>query len=163
LGKAGPIKHSLVRFIVLAIFVLLQSTGFVVGQTNTAKFKLGYVKNFDETGDLIWLAKTSRKDRVESKAIARLGYGGTGVINIQGRDIRLKNVGGHLDDEDFKVGRGGFELWEGKDTFVRIEQTYTWLCPEDQENCSVYYYKGLMDVTYKGQKRKIWINGFGGS
>jgi len=126
-------------------------------------FRLGFVKSFDDNGDSIWLADTKKKDRIDSKAVAIFGYSGTGKININGRDISLKNSGGYLADKNFKVGRGGYETWKGKNITIRLDYIYTWLCPQNQENCSVYYYKGVLDINYNGKRRKVNIVGFGGS
>ncbi len=88
-------------------------------------FKLGFVGSFEDNGDSILLANTKKKDRVDSKAIAIFGYGGSGKININGRDIELKQAGGDLSEENCKVGRGGYEIWKGENTTVRLDYTYT--------------------------------------
>jgi hypothetical protein len=65
-----------------------------------------------------------------------------GVINIDGRDIELKLIKGNLPDKNFKVGRGGYQIWKGRKTTVRLDYIFTWLCPPKDEHCKVYYYKG---------------------
>lgn len=50
-----------------------------------------------------------------------------------------------------------------KDTKVRLDYVFTWLCPPENDNCSVYYYRGTLSVTYKGLRRRIRIVGTGGS
>jgi hypothetical protein len=92
-----------------------------------------------------------------------LGYDGTGTINIGGQDVELSLAGQKLPDSNFKVGRGGHQIWKGKETVVRLDYVFTWLCPATQENCSVYYYKGLLDVSHNKKRRKINVVGFGGS
>jgi len=126
-------------------------------------FRLGLVKSFDDNGDSIWLANTKKKDRIDSNAVAIFGYGGSGKININRRDIDLKNSGGYLADKNFKVGRGGYEIWKGKSITVRLDYIYTWLCAPKDEQCEVYYYKGVLDINYNGKRRKVNIVGFGGS
>ena len=84
-----------------------------------------------------------------------MGYPGFGTVNIDGCDIELKRVGGDLPESNFAVGRGGHQVWKGKNTILRMDYVFTWLCPEDQENCEVYYYKGILDVTYKKTQRKV--------
>jgi hypothetical protein len=126
-------------------------------------FKLGFVKKYDFSGDSIWLANAKKKDRVDSKSIAIFSYNGLGTININGRDIDLKQTGGYLADKNFKVGRGGYETLKGRNIKIRLDYVYTWLCPRNQENCSVYYYKGVLDINYNGKRRKVDVVGFGGS
>ena len=146
--------------VTLIIFLTLSFAQNTFAQ-NT--FRLGFVKSFDDNGDSIWLADTKKKDRIDSKAIAIFGYSGTGKININRRDINLKNSGGYSADKNFKVGRGGYEIWKGKNITIRLDYIYTWLCPPKYEQCEVYYYKGVLDISYNGKRRKVNIVGFGGS
>ena len=147
--------------IIISVFTLMSLS--VRGQAVRDTFKFGFVKEHDFAGDLIWLANTREKDRIAAKSIAIFSYNGLGTININGRDIELKQTDGYLADKNFKVGRGGYEVWRGNNITVRLNQTYTWLCPQKQENCSVYYYKGVLDVNYQGKRRRVNVNGFGGS
>lgn len=146
-----------------AILMIILTICFVQGNFAQNTFRLGFVKSFDDNGDSIWLADAKKNDRIDSKTVAIFGYGGTGKININGRDIALKNSGGYLADKNFKVGRGGYETWKGKNITIRLDYIYTWLCPPKDEQCEVYYYKGILDVNYKGKRRKVSILGFGGS
>ena len=146
--------------LVLTIFLLICFVQTTITQEN---FRLGFVKDADFNGDSIWLANTKKKDRVDSKVVAVLGYDSLGKININGNDIELKLTGGDLPDENFVVGKGGYQAWEGENITVRLDYIFTWLCPQDQENCSVYYYKGVFDINYNGKRKKIDIVGFGGS
>lgn len=146
--------------IVLLLF-LSQTVVPVYGQTG---FRLGFVRSFDEeAGDSIWLANTKKKDRIDSRAIARFGAGSFGKINVNGRDIELERVKDHLPDKDYKVGRGGYQIWKGKNVTLRLDYIYTWLCKPDDEQCEVYYYRGVLDINYRGKQRKANVRGFGGS
>jgi hypothetical protein len=145
------------------LFIFSQTVSSARSQTTAGSFRLGFVKSFDDYGDSIWLAKTPKEDRIESNAVARLGYGGLGRININGRDIELKAFKQYLPDTNFKVGRGGYQIWKGVGTVVRLDYLFTWLCPPNTESCEVFYYIGILDVTYKGRRRNVEINGFGGS
>jgi hypothetical protein len=155
------------RFIFFSLSFLLFMTQFVSianSQTVSGSFKFGFVKGgYEGSGDSIWLANSKKKDRVASKSVAALGADGSGSININGKDINLKKIKDFLPDKNFKVGRGGYEIWKGKQITVRIDYIFTWLCSPEDESCEVYYYKGVMDVTYKGQRRKAQIIGYGGS
>ena len=147
--------------ILLTVFFVSGFAQSIVGQQS---FTLGFVKGgIDEAGDSIWLANTKKIDRIDSKAIAVFGFGGSGTININGRDVKLKLWKAHLPDESFKVGRGGYQIWKGESTTVRLDYTFTWLCPPDDEQCEVYYYKGILDIIHEGKQRKVDITGFGGS
>ena len=128
-------------------------------------FKLGFVSTFKDSGDSIWLANSQKKDRINNKAIARLGDvdGGLGKININGRDIELKSIKCFSPDRNYKVGRGGYEIWKGKGVTARLDYIWTWLCPPENDNCEIYRYKGILDVKYKGFQRKVKVIGVGGS
>lgn len=129
-------------------------------------FRLGFVPSFDEDGDTIWLANTKKRDRTDSKAIVRFGNFGkspSGKINIDGRDIVLKFVNEFSPDRNFKVGRGGYQIWKVRNATVRLDYVFTWLCPPKYENCEVYYYKGFLEVKYKKLRRKVNVIGYGGS
>jgi len=117
-------KFSIVLIIILTI-------GFAQNVFAQKTFRLGVVKSFDDNGDSIWLANTKKKDRIAINSVAIFGYSGTGKININGRDINLKNSGGYLADKNFKVGRGGYETWKGKNITVRLDYIFTWLCPQN--------------------------------
>lgn len=147
----------------LLILIIFLTTCFAQDISAQKTFKLGFVKNFDDNGDSIWLANTKKKDRIDSKAIAVLGYDGLGKININGRDIELKQFKDYLPDKNYKLGKGGYEIWKGKNITVRLDYIFTWLCPPKDESCEVYYYKGFLDVNYKGKRKKVKIVGFGGS
>lgn len=97
------------------------------------------------------------------KPLRYLAYGGLGKINIDRRDIELKMIKDFLPDKDSKVGRGGYQIWKGKNTTVRLDYVFTWLCPPESESCEVYHYKGVLDINYNGKRRKVNIVGFGGS
>lgn len=128
-------------------------------------FKIGFVKNvFEGAGDTVWLAGTKKKDQIDSKAIFSTdGLDGLGRINLNGRDIELKLIKDYLPDKNYKIGLGGYEIWQGKNTRLRLDYIFTWLCPPEDETCEVYHYRGVMTVTYKGKHRKLKIIGFGGS
>jgi len=145
------------------IFIALLFLSFCVGSiTAQETFRFGYVKNAEGV-DSVWLATTAKKDRIPGETILSHGHTFSPRININGSDIDLKSVKSNLPDQNFKVGRGGYEIFRGKDVRVRLDYIFAWLCPPEQENCSVYYYRGVLDVTYKGQRRKTNIVGFGGS
>lgn len=162
-------SSSFIIFLAVILLFLTQTAPPTKSQTTPKSFRLGFIKDLElaessyGAADSIWLANTKKKDRVGSKAIAILGYASFGAINIEGRDIELKLVNGDLPDKNFKVGRGGYQIWKGKKITVRLDYIYTWICPQNQENCSVYYYKGVLDINYKGKRRKVNITGFGGS
>ena len=139
--------------------------GFAQNVYAQKTFKLGFVKEYGFAGDSIWLATTKKKDQIDSKAVAVFGngYERSGVISIIGRDVKLKMSKDYLPDKNFEVGRGGHQIWKGKNITVRLDYIFTWLCPQNQENCSVYYYKGALDINYNGKRRKINVLGFGGS
>ena len=144
-------------------FIALVFLSFCVGSLAAQRnFKFGYVKNGDGV-DSVWLATTPKKNRIQGRTILSHGHTFSPRINIDGRDIKLKSVRSSLPDQNFKVGRGGYEIFRGKNVQVRLDYVFTWLCPTEQENCSVYYYRGVLDVTYKGKRRKVNILGFGGS
>jgi hypothetical protein len=127
-------------------------------------FKVGHVRGpIDGDGDSIWLSTTKKRDRIYNNAIAIFGYDGSGVINVDGRDIKLRQIEGGLPDKNFKVGQSGHETWKGKNISVRLDYIFTWLCPPQNENCEVYYYKGALDINYRGRHRKIKVVGYGGS
>lgn len=127
-------------------------------------FKLRRVKgSISDDCDSIWISTTKKKDRKDINAIAMFGYSGNGVINVNGRDIKLRQVQDNLPDKNFKVGRGGYQIWKGKNISVRLDYVFTWLCPPKDEQCEVYYYKGVFDVHYGGERRKFRVVGFGGS
>jgi hypothetical protein len=133
-------KSSFIIFLSVFLLFLTQTVPSVKSQTSQNSFRLGFVKSFDDYGDSIWLANTKEKYRVDNKAIAILGYGGSGVINVNGSDIELKLVKSDLPDKNFKVGRGGYQIWKGTNTTVRLDYVFTWLCPSESESCEVYYY-----------------------
>jgi hypothetical protein len=68
-----------------------------------------------------------------------------------------------MPENNYKVGRGGYQIWKGRDITVRLDYFFTWLCPPQDEQCEVYYYKGVLGINYKGIQRKVNITGFGGS
>ncbi len=146
--------------VLLTIFLAICFAQTILGQKS---FKLGFVRVFDDNGDSIWLANTKKKDRIDSRAVARFGYQTKGKINVNGRDLNLRHVSGNLPDKNFKIGRGGYDIWKGKNITVRIDYVFTWLCPPKDEQCEVYYYKGVLRITYGGKTRKVNINGYGGS
>ena len=145
------------------ILIIILTICFAQNTFAQNTFRLGFVKSFDDNGDSIWLVNTKKKDRTESKAIVILGNTGTGKVNINGRDIELKMTKDNLPDKNFKVSRGGYQIWKGKDITIRLDYIFTWLCPPKDEQCEVYYYKGILDINYDGKRRKVNIVGFGGS
>ncbi len=156
-------KKTIAVFISLLLSVFMQTTLAVNGQTARNSFRFGFVKEFDFNGDSIWLANTRKKNRVDNKVIAALGYHSLGKININGHDIELKLTGDNLPDKNFKVGRGGYQTWKGKNVDIRLNYIFTWLCAPKDEQCEVYYYRGVLDVNYKGKRRRVNVTGFGGS
>jgi hypothetical protein len=166
--KQRNIKGSatLFSFLVL-LFLLFQLHTQATGQTVQNNLKLGFVKsykNFDKgAGDSIWPANTKKSHRVANKAIVLLRADGIGIININGKDVDLKMIKYYLPDRNFKVGKGGYQIWRGKNITLRLDYIFTWLCPPKDEQCEVYYYKGVLDVNYEGRRRKVNITAFGGS
>ena len=145
-----------------AIGIFILTLSFVLSASAQATFRFGYVKN-PEGNESVWLAGTAKKNRTEDKAILSHGHTFAPRININGKEISLKSVKAYFPDENFKVGRGGYETFKGKGISVRLDYVFTWLCPQEQENCSVFYYRGVLDVTYRGISRKVRVTGFGGS
>lgn len=125
-------------------------------------FRIGYVKN-PEGNEFVWLANTAKRNRTEDKAILSHGHTFSPRINIDGKDILLKSVKSYSPEENFRVGRGGYETFKGRNVSVRLDYIFTWMCPEEQENCSVFYYRGVLDITYRGVRRKVNVTGSGGS
>lgn len=149
--------------IILTTFLIMCFVQTALAQKS---FKIGFVRSFDESGDSVWLGSTTKKERVDSKTIARFGdYGNdpSGKINIDGRDIVLKSIKEFLPDRNFKVGRGGYQIWKGNDTTVRLDYVFTWLCPPQNDNCEVYHFKGILNIKHKGMRRKVNVRGEGGS
>lgn len=147
------------------ILTIILTICFVQNAFAQKTLRLGFVKEFDFAGDSIWLANTKQKDQVNNKAIAVLGngYERSGIISINGRDTELKIVKDYLPDKNFKVRRGGYQIWKGKNITVRLDYIFTWLCPPKDEQCEVYHYKGVLDINDSGRRRKVNILGFGGS
>ncbi len=156
-------KNSFIVFLSLILLFLTHWVPLVKSQTAQKSFRLGFVKSSDGVSELIWLSNTKNKDRVSGKSVAILDTTGWGIININGHDIEIKRIKDNLSDKNFKVGRGGYQIWKGKKTTVRLDYIFTWLCPPKDEQCEVYYYKGILDINYKGKQRKVNITGFGGS
>ena len=156
-------KRTIAVFVSLLSLIFTQMILSVKGQNVQSSFKFGFVKEFDFSDDSIWLANTKKKDRVDSKSIAILGYNGLGTININGRDTDLKLTSDNLPEKNFKIGQGGYQTWKGRNVTVRLDYIFTWLCPPKDEQCEVYYYKGILDISYKGKRKKVNITGFGGS
>jgi hypothetical protein len=169
LNTGKILKRSLIISLLTFLIFLTQTVSPANSQSPQSSFRLGFVSDAESiasshgAADSIWLANTKEKDRIDRKAIAILGYGSFGAININGRDIELKLIKDNLPDRNFKVGRGGYQIWKGKKTTVRLDYVFTRLCPQNQEGCSVYYYKGILNIKYNGKRRKVNIRGFGGS
>jgi hypothetical protein len=155
-------KAFFIVFAATSFLFLTQFVPSIKSQTGVKSFRLGFVKNSGEFGDQIWLANTKEKDQIAKKVIAILGNNFTGIININGRDIKLKCVKDYLPIKSYKVGRGGYQIWKGKNIKVQLNYVFTWLCPPKDEQCEVYYYKGVLDIHYKGKRRKVNITAFGG-
>jgi hypothetical protein len=145
------------------LLFLTQTVPSVKSQTTQKSFRLGFVNNFDNPYDFIWLANTKKKDRIDSKAIAMFDPNIKGVINIDGRDIKLKQVKYYMPDKNNKVGRGGYRIYKGTNITVQLDYIFTSLCGLKDEQCEVYTYKGTLDINYKGKRRKVNITAFGGS
>lgn len=127
-------------------------------------FEFGYVKtDYDWGGESVWLANTKMTDRVSNKSIASLHGDGSGKVNINGNDVDLKLVKYYSADNNEKIGRGGYQIWKGDGVRLRNDYIITRLCSAGDEDCIVYYYKGTMNITYHGKRRKVKITGFGGS
>ena len=92
-----------------------------------------------------------------------LDASGAGLINIDGRDLQVRQTRGILPDRNYKLGRGGHQIWKGKETSLRLDYVFTWLCPPRDEACEVYHYKGTLDVNHRGQRRRFSVVGIGGS
>jgi hypothetical protein len=146
---------ALFSFLILLFISQLQITAS--GQTIQNNLRFGFVKNYksyyQEAGDSIWLANTKKSNRVASKTIAFLRADGVGKINLNGRDIDLKMTKDYLPDKNFKVGRGGYQIWKGKNIVLRLDYIFTRLCQPKDEQCEVYYYRGTMVVNYKSKQR----------
>ena len=151
------------RYILTALVLFLSLTGIAAGQRVRRSFEFGFVKSgYDWAGEQIWPATSKKSDRIPSKAAAFLGADSTGKINIDGNDIELKFVKGRLPVGNQKAGRGGYQLWRGRNVTLRIDYIFTQKCPVDDE-CFTYYFNGVMAVTYRGRLRRINIRGFGSS
>ena len=111
----------------------------------------------------IFLRNIGKGAMHEENAIMQTGQYCSQRIKINGRAIALRTAKGFLPDRNWKVGRGGYEVFKGGNTTVRLTYVFTWLCPPDNENCEVYYYKGILDIRYKGFRKKVNVVGFGGS
>ncbi|CAN5233708.1 hypothetical protein BH10ACI1_BH10ACI1_04900 [soil metagenome] len=146
--------------ILLIIFITI---GFAQSISAQRNIKIGYIRGEYNIGcgDQVWLATNKKKN--QDKEVIFNSCDSEGLINLNGRDLELKRAGGYLDDKNFKVGRGGYEVWKGKNITVRLNYIFTWLCPPKDEQCEVYYYKGILDINYNGKYRKVNIVGFGGS
>jgi hypothetical protein len=150
--------------IFVAVTVVSNFPGFAQSRVPQKTFRLGFVtRTVEDDGEWVWLATTPKKERTVGKTILILGYGGYGMINVDGRNIRLKQVEKKTSADEFKVGKGGREFWIGEGISVRLDYVYTWLCPPADENCEVYHYKGMLAIKYKGISRKVGIVGMGGS
>jgi hypothetical protein len=159
------VSRKYILFSLALLLFITQTVSIASSQTVRNCFEFGYVKSdYDWTGESIWLANSKRKDRVASKSVAALGASGSGKININGNDSDLKLVKYWLPRSNNKAGRGGYQIWKGSEVLVRIDYIFTKVClPGDEDECLVYSYKGVMDVTYKGRRKKVKIRGLGSS
>ncbi len=146
--------------LILIIFLTISFSQNAFAQQT---FKVGFIEGEYNVGcgDQIWLA-TNKKQSQDEEVIFNT-CSSKGLININGRDVELKRSGGYLADKNFKVGRGGYEIWKSKNITVRLDYIFTWLCPPKDEQCEVYKYKGILDINYNGKRRKVNVVGFGGT
>lgn len=140
------------------LLLLLCSFGLVA----QGSFRIGRLPNGD-CNDWAFFSGTARKQMNTDRAILQTGDNCNQRIRINDREIGLTTVKQELPDRNWKVGRGGYEVLKGKDIKVRLDYIFTWLCPSQDENCEVYYYRGTVDITYKGEHRRLKIVGMGGS
>ncbi len=145
------------------ILVIFLTLSFAQNAFAQKSFKIGFIQGEYGIGcgDQIWLA-TNKKQSQNEEVIFNTCLQ-QGLININGSDVELKSFKDYLPDKNFKVGRGGYQIWKGKNITVRLDYIITRLCPSNQESCSVYYYKGILEVNYNEKRRIVNIAGFGGS
>ena len=141
------------------VSILLVAPLFVVGQS---RLQLGYLGKGDCLDWTFFEPTPRRQMKIGSRSILQTGQCKQ-RIKINGREIELTSVKTYLPDRNWKVGHGGYELLKGKDTTVRLDYVFTWLCPPKDENCEVYYYRGILDIAHKGIKRRLKVVGTGGS
>ncbi len=127
-----------------------------------SRVKLGYLGESD-CSDWTFLSNTSKRSMREEKAVLQTGHRCSQSIKINGRKIALTTSKTYLPERNWKVGRGGYDVWRGRDTIVRLDYVFTWRCPPENDNCEVYYYRGVLDIQYKGLRRRLNVVGTGGS
>lgn len=151
------------RYFALTFALFLCLTNIAAGQR--PNFEFGFVKNdYDLAGEAVWAADAKKEDRIHSKSIASLRAEGIGKVNINGDDIDLKAIKHFLPRRNQRVGRGGYQIWKGRATTLRIDYIFTEKCPiGGDDECFTYHYRGVMTVTHRGKVRKIKIRGFGSS
>jgi hypothetical protein len=77
------------------IFILASSLSINTHTTkadNSQKLNIGYIKNLDTTSHACWYWRSGEKDKNKAIFNSWESYGGAAIINLNGRDTKLKTA-----------------------------------------------------------------------
>ncbi len=87
---------------------------------------------------------------------------GSAQVNINGKDMTLKQTTNNLPQESLKVGAKWKEVYEAAKTKVEVEYVVTKVCDPDDEACEVAHYSAVITVTHDGTIGKVNATGLCG-
>jgi hypothetical protein len=149
------------------IFICL-SSGF--GQqkqstsSNRAPIKIGIIKDgslFEDNGGCALQLPTDNRKNNE-RFIFLSDYDGNGLINLDGKDIKLKlrihkNASGAGDEE--KVGSKSMDIFDGPGVTIKVDYIATWVCPPDDESCEITLYDATVTITRRKASKTVKVKG----
>jgi hypothetical protein len=126
--------------------------------------KVGIVRDpaaFDGPGCSLQLPADYK--RQNERYVFLSDYEDNAVININGKDIKLKHVSHREPEGDPKKGDRSTWNYAGKGTTVRVDFVATGVCDPNDESCEVTYYDATITVTQGKAKRVTKVTGLCGS
>ena len=142
---------TFVSVLLIAQFVYPQS-----GESTSNSIKLGYVRDFDYgcgcyfsyNSSNIWKDKNLFVSSIEEDTV---------VINVDGKDVKLRSIAQSKDKMDEKVGDRSWETYIAGDLKVRLDYVVTKVCDPNDESCESTRYRATLTVM-RGKQRRV-ING----
>lgn len=147
------------RTILLLILVML---AYGSAATAVAPLKIGVIKKPLQDGCGCYLQLPQDAKLKNEKYVFLADVDGTAQVNINGRDITLKQMTKNLPQEGLKVGAKWIEVYEAGKTKVEVEYLVKKLCDPDDDDCEAAHYTTVIMVTHEGATAKVDATGLCG-
>ena len=131
-------------------------------QAKTPPPRLGLVKDKSLLGECGCSIYGTASDLGRDRYVLMSNLDGDAIVNLDGKDTRLRLVGQKDKQGDLKIGDHTSQPYSGGEVRLRADFFVTRVCPPTDESCEVTWYRVKVKVYRRGRRTLAWARGMCG-